>query len=89
MKYIFITLLVLFLVLQYELWFSEGGIRSAMQIKQSIMRQQQLNQQLQTRNRSLIADIIQLKSGQQAIEERARNDLGMIKKGETFYRIVP
>ncbi len=87
-KPIALLLLALFLLLQYELWFSEGGITSSLRMRQEIAEQEQKNAQLKVRNLALMADIKELKQGDQAVEERARTELGMVKKGETFYQIV-
>lgn len=88
MKMILGVLLVLLLLLQYELWFSDGGIKTVWQIQKSISVQAQKNDQLDKRNQALIAEIKDLQSGNAAIEARARNDLGMVKKDEVFYEIV-
>ena len=89
MKPIIIALVVLILLLQYELWFSQGGLITMWRLKHNIIQQKVINKQLKQRNAALIADINDLKHGNQAIEERARNELGMVKKGEVFYQIVP
>ena len=83
-----VILLCVFMLLQYELWFSEGGIISALQLKQKIAKQTQRNQQMALRNNAVRADIKDLRSGTRGIEERARRELGMIKEGEKFYRVV-
>lgn len=88
MKYILAVLAILFLALQYQLWFGKGGVVALVSIKHKISAQKQINQKLDDRNKVLIADIKDLRNGNQAIEERARNDLGMIKRNETFFRIV-
>ena len=76
------------LLLQYEFWFSDGGMKTVWQMKRSIAVQAKMNDQLDKRNQVLIAEINDLQSGNAAIEARARNDLGMVKKGEVFYRVV-
>ena len=88
MKYILSVLAILFLALQYQLWFGSGAVIDIVQMKQKISSQKQINQKLQDRNNVLIADVKDLRHGDQAIEERARNMLGMVKKNETFYRFV-
>lgn len=88
MRLIVIALLVLFLGLQYEFWFAKGSVISAWKLRDHIDTQQQLNDQLKKRNEAIRADITDLKSGDKAIEERARSELGMVKKGETFYQVV-
>lgn len=88
MRMILGALLVLLLLLQYEFWFSDGGVKTVWQLQKSISKQAQKNDQLDKRNQVLIAEIKDLQSGNAAIEARARNDLGMVKKGEVFYQVV-
>ncbi|WP_423063583.1 cell division protein FtsB [Candidiatus Paracoxiella cheracis] len=88
MKPIILILAALFILLQYELWFAAGGVVTAYRLHTNIVKQAQANKKLQERNAILMADIKDLKHGNDAVEERARNDLGMIKKGEVFYQIV-
>ena len=76
-------------LLQYPLWLGEGGWLSVRERAQEIDTQQALNQRLQTRNAGLLAELGDLKQGRDAIEERARNELGMIAADEWFIRIVP
>lgn len=78
----------IFLALQGALWFGEGGILDVHRIKQAVALQQDENLRLQQRNTVLEADVNDLKTGQEAIEERARTDLGMIKRDETFYLVT-
>ena len=79
----------LLLVLQYRLWFGKHSIPDLWDMQEKIELQVQQNANLQQRNDLLKADINDLKIGLEAIEERARNELGLIKQGETFYRILP
>lgn len=88
MKPVVVVLCALLVLLQYQIWFTPGGIISAHQWDQTINAQQKINQELATRNTVLLADINDLKTGNEAIAEHARNDLGMIKQGEVFYQIV-
>lgn len=88
MKPVLIGLILLLLLLQYELWFSNGGIISTIKLKHRITQQKAENKILEKRNKVLMADIKELKEGNEAVEGRARSELGMIKKGETFYQIV-
>lgn len=81
-------LLALVALLQYPLWFSSGGLPAIWQLHREIEVQRAENQKLTERNRALAADVIDLKEGLEAIEERARAELGMIKKGETFFQVV-
>ncbi|HZH43421.1 MAG TPA: cell division protein FtsB [Lysobacter sp.] len=75
-------------VLQYRLWFGHGGNRAVAALQQQVARQTRENAGLRERNDALAAEVEDLKSGEAAVEERARSELGMIKPGETFYRVV-
>ncbi len=88
MKPIIFILVVLIGLLQYQLWFAPGGLVSAYELHQSIQHQEEANQKLSSRNSQVELDINDLKNGNEAAEERARNDLGMVKKGEIFYQVV-
>ncbi|WP_114196023.1 cell division protein FtsB [Edaphovirga cremea] len=86
-----LTLLLLVLLgwLQYSLWLGKNGVHDFVRVKDDVELQQANNAKLKSRNDQLFAEIDDLNGGQEAIEERARNELGMIKPGETFYRLVP
>lgn len=88
MKPIIFALMALLGVLQYQLWFAPGGIVPTYHLQQSIEQQASANKELIARNDEVTADIHDLKTGNEAVEEHARNDLGMIKQGELFYQIV-
>lgn len=88
MRPIVLILIALFVLLQYQLWFATGGIMSAYHLNKNIHQQIFENKTFANRNAVLAADIDDLKHGNEAIEKRARNDLGMIKKGEVFYQVV-
>jgi len=76
------------LLLQYPLWLGEGGWLKVRERAQKIESQQALNQRQQVRNAGLLAELGDLKQGRDAIEERARNELGMIAPDEWFVRVV-
>ena len=82
------ALVVLLLLMQYEFWFSDGGMKTVWKMQKDISTQTQKNAALDKRNQILIAEIKDLQSGNAAIEARARDDLGMVKKGEVYYQIV-
>lgn len=88
MKMALAVLALLFFLLQFKLWFGEGGVRDVWHLQSAIAAQSAENQQLQERNQALAAEVNDLKQGVEAIEERARRELGMIKKGETFFQVV-
>ena len=76
-------------LLQAQLWFSDGGYRKTVKLREAVADQRELNEQLRNRNAALDAEVINLKQGLEAAEERARTDLGMIGPRETFYQVVP
>jgi len=88
MKTIGAVLAILFVLLQSKLWFGDGSIKDGWHLQDAIATQSSENAQLKERNQTLIAEVDDLKQGLEAIEERARSELGMIKKGETFYQVV-
>ncbi len=83
------VLVIAVALLQYPLWLGEGGWLRVREGAQKIDVQLALNQRLESRNASLLAELNDLKQGRDAIEERARNDLGMVAPDEWFVRIVP
>lgn len=87
-RLLIIGLLLLIAVLQYKLWFSQKGIPWIWEMEHSIVEQKWMNDRLRGCNRELRAEVIDLKSGKDALEERARNDLGMVKQGEIFVSTV-
>lgn len=88
MKWLLSLLIVLLLLLQYRLWVGDGGIPEVMHLQKEVEKQQQYQKQLEERNASLAAEVKDLKQGYGAIEERARSEMGMIGKDETFYQII-
>ena len=75
--------------LQADLWFSDDGYRKTLNLRSAGAEQRALNDTLRERNSALDAEVVNLKQGQDAAEERARTDLGMIGRKETFYPVVP
>jgi cell division protein FtsB len=88
MKYLAAGLVLLLVGLQYRLWLGEGGMREVYRLRAEISAQRAENDKLKERNRTLTAEVQDLKKGTVAVEERARTDLGMVGKGETFYQVV-
>ncbi|MFQ5994188.1 MAG: cell division protein FtsB [Acidiferrobacterales bacterium] len=82
------VLLGILLALQYPLWFGAGSIPTVWYLRQQIETQKIENGRLRERNQALVAEVMDLKHGLAAIEERARAELGMIKRGETFFHVV-
>jgi cell division protein FtsB len=88
MKWLIPILLILFIGLQYRLWIGEGSLADVARLDRDIQQQQVENDRLQERNRVLMLEVQALKSGLDSVEERAREDMGMIKPGETFFMVV-
>ncbi len=79
---------VLLAALQYKFWLGNGGQQEVAALQAQVEAQQAENRQLQARNDALAAEVADLKAGGEAVEERARSELGMVKPGETFYRVI-
>ncbi len=88
MKALFSTLAVLFVVLQYKLWLGEDSVRALNMLEDDLAAQRAVNEELAARNDELEVEVLDLKNGLEAVEERARSELGMIRKDETFFLIV-
>lgn len=88
MRVIVIGLFLVLIGLQYKLWFSGDSLPTWLRAEKKLHMRADENQKLTVRNRALEADVAELKSGDQALEERARYDLGMIKDDETYYHFV-
>ena len=89
MKWLAAALAVVLVLLQYRIWVSDNGVRQVDRLRRAVATQQAENAQLTERNRQLAAEVRDLKTGMAALEERARSDLGMIARHETFYQVVP
>lgn len=88
MRYVYSVLVLLLLLLQFQLWFGAGGLRGLEERESRLQTSREENRRLEARNRALEAEVDDLKSGLEAMEERARSDLGMIREGETFIQVV-
>ena len=88
MKILIYVLLAIILLLQYPIWFGNNSVIKLVQLQREIDQQKIENTKLKERNTALEAEVLDLKNGLAAIEERARSELGMVKKGETFYEII-
>jgi cell division protein FtsB len=88
MKLLAAGLLIALVLVQYRLWFGDGSVREVARLQTEISAQEDQNARLRERNRTLAAEVQDLKKGTTAIEERARTDLGMVGKSETFYQVV-
>jgi len=88
MKRLLFVLIVLLIMLQYRLWLGDKSFADSIHLQEQIKLQQASNAQLVARNQVLREEINDLRSGTEAVEERARNELGMVMEGETFFRVV-
>lgn len=88
MKPVMILLIAILVILQYRLWLSHDGLPSLLRLHYAVEKQRQDNDKLQERNAVLAAEVADLKSGMDALEERARSELGMVKPGETFFHVI-
>lgn len=89
MRWFIAALAMLVLLLQYRIWMSPDGAREVRRLEQAVAAQAGENEQLRTRNEQLAAEVRDLKQGLDAVEERARSDLGLIAPNETYYQVVP
>ncbi len=87
MRWLSLALIALIALIQYPLWLGKGGWLKVWDTRHQLEQQRELNQKLQVRNAGLEAEVRDLKQGYEAIEERARFELGMIRRDETFIQI--
>ena len=82
------TLAALIVLIQYPLWLGKGSWLRVWEVDQQIRAQRETNRQLQVRNNALEAEVRDLKVGLEAVEERARSELGMIRQDEIFFQVL-
>ena len=88
MRFLAFALVLLIALIQNPLWFGKGGWLRVWELDQQVEAQRETNAQLAARNAALNAEVLDLKQGYDAIEERARSDLGMVKQDELFFQIL-
>lgn len=88
MRWLTVVLVILIAALQYPLWFGKGSWLKVWEVDQALAKQLEENRRLEARNAALEADVKDLKTGYEAIEERARSELGMIKQDEIFFQLL-
>ena len=88
MKALTIIFATMLAMLQYHLWIGDGSFSEVWKLDAAVAAQLQENRRLETRNRALEAEVRDLKTGDAAIEERARSELGMVREGEAFFRVI-
>ena len=89
MRVVILVLFILLVLLQVKLWFGEGGFGDVARLETRVEEQRQRNVDLLQRNAELQAEVEDLRERLEAVEERARNELGLIKPEEKFYQVVP
>ena len=87
MRWLAVALLVVVVLLQHPLWLGKGGWLRVWDVDRQLQQQKETNQQLEMRNAGFDAEVRDLKQGYDAIEERARFELGMVKQDEVFVQI--
>ena len=88
MKVLYGFLIIVFLNFQFQLWLGEDSVRELNMLQTELDAQRQINAEIEERNRLLEIEVVELKTGLEAVEERARSELGMIEKGETCYLLL-
>ncbi|HEY5138782.1 MAG TPA: cell division protein FtsB [Methylococcales bacterium] len=88
MKILLSVIILLIILLQYRLWYGDGGIEEIKAYQQRLDDLQAQVEEKKERNEALYAEVEDLRKGQEAVEERARDELGMIKEGETFFQVL-
>lgn len=88
MRTFVVALIITLVCLQYKLWLGDGGLHQWHQLEEKLAEQTERNGKMLVRNRAVEADIAGLKSGDQALEEQARFELGMVKEGESYYQLI-
>jgi cell division protein FtsB len=75
-------------VLQYRLWFADGSLAEQHRLEKQVEEQTLVNEQLRERNAVLEREVLELQTGNEGVEQRAREELGLVREGETFYQLV-
>jgi cell division protein FtsB len=88
LRWLLLSLLVVLGALQYRLWFAEGSLAEQHRLELQVEEQTLINSELQARNSVLDREVLELQSGNNGVEQRAREQLGLIREGETFYQVV-
>jgi cell division protein FtsB len=88
LRWLLAVLLLILAVLQYRLWFAQGSLAERHRLEQQVEEQTAINLELRARNSVLEREVLELQSGTEAIEQLAREELGLIREGEVFYQFV-
>jgi cell division protein FtsB len=88
MRWLLATLLLILVVLQYRLWIADGGLSEQARLKRQVQEQTRINEELRQRNAVLEREVLELQTGNAGVEQRAREQLGLVREGEVFYQFV-
>ena len=88
MRWLIVVLLLLLGVLQYRLWLGEGSLAEQHRLELQVEDQTRINSELKARNAVLEREVLELQTGNRGLEQRAREQLGLIREGETYYQLV-
>jgi cell division protein FtsB len=88
LRWLLLALLLLLGVMQYRLWFAEGSLAEKQRLELQVEEQSRINARLEERNAVLEREVLELQSGNKVVEQRAREELGLVREGETFYQLV-
>ena len=88
MRWFVSGLVGLLMLLQYRLWFAEGGLAAATRLREQLAQAEAENSALTARNDALAREVMALQNGMEAVEKSARENLGLIKEGEVYYQFV-
>jgi len=88
LRWLLVALLAILLVLQYRLWIAEGSLAELSRLEQQYDEQARFNEELRRRNALLELEVLELQTGNKGLEQRAREQLGLIREGEVFYQFV-
>jgi cell division protein FtsB len=86
-RWLLAVLVVLLAVAQYRLWFAEGSLAEKHRLEQQVREQTRINEELQARNELLEREVVELQTGNAGVEQRAREELGLVREGEAFYKV--
>ena len=88
MRWLLAVLLLILALLQYRLWFSQGSLAEQRRLEIQVEEQSEINRELRARNAVLEREVLELQNGTEGVEQRAREELGLIREGEVFYQFV-
>lgn len=88
MRWLLVVLALLLVALQYRLWFADGSLAEQQRLTRQVEEQTRINNALRERNAVLEREVLELQSGNAGVEQRAREELGLVREGETFFQVV-